>query len=41
VVAYRAASSFDWGSAATVVVIMAVVQLGVLAMYTRSFRRRT
>ena len=33
VVAYRAASSFDWGSAATIVVIMAVVQLGVLAMY--------
>jgi iron(III) transport system permease protein len=41
VVAYRAASSFDWGSAATIVVIMAVVQLGVLAMYTRAFRRRT
>jgi ABC-type spermidine/putrescine transport system permease subunit I len=41
VVAYRAASSFDWGLAATVVVIMAVVQLGLLAAYTRSLRRRT
>lgn len=40
VVAYRAATSFDWGTAATVVVIMAVVQLALLAVYTRSLGRR-
>ena len=40
VVAYRAATSFDWGTAATVVVIMAIVQLTLLAFYTRVLRRQ-
>ncbi len=40
VVAYRYAMTFfDWGSAATVVVIMAIVQLGLLAVSTRILRR--
>ena len=40
VVAYRyALTFFDWGSAGTVVVIMAVIQLGLLTMYTRLLRR--
>lgn len=40
VVAYRAATSFDWGTAATVVVIMATIQLTLLAFYTRVLRRQ-
>lgn len=40
VVAYRyALTFFDWGSAATVVVIMAIIQLSLLAIYTRILRR--
>jgi ABC-type Fe3+ transport system permease subunit len=40
VVAYRyALTFFDWGSAATIVVIMAVIQLSLLAVYTRLLRR--
>jgi ABC-type Fe3+ transport system permease subunit len=40
VVAYRyALTFFDWGSAATVVVIMAVIQLSLLAAYTRLLRK--
>ncbi len=40
VVAYRyALTFFDWGSAATVVVIMAVIQLSLLVVYTRLLRR--
>ena len=39
VVAYRAATSFDWGAAATIVVIMAVIQLAILASYTNVLRR--
>jgi putative spermidine/putrescine transport system permease protein len=41
VVAYRyALTFFDWGSASTVVIIMAAIQLSLLALYTRLLRRR-
>ncbi len=41
VVAYRyALTFFDWGAAATVVIVMAAVQLGLLGLYTRLLHRK-